>query len=259
MDLEIRKLSRPEEFEEVIGLQAQVWGLSPKDTMSPITLTALAQDYPRTGWVLGGYLGEEMVGFAVVIATSEPDLVYGHMLGVLKEYRDSGVGMQLNNHLFALLERQGVRRICWTFEPLESRNAHVYLNKLGGKAISYHRAHFYLEAGPDSGLPLDRFLFMLELGQRRDRSRELEPLAQALAAYPLALPGQVPEAEAVLVEIPPDLHGLLESDLAAAARFRADTRQVLEECLNARGMVADRLYSGQIEGQRRSFYRVRRA
>ncbi len=259
MRLDVRQLSRPEEFEQVIDLQNQVWGLPPRDTMSPITLTALAQEYPRTGWVLGGFLKGRMVSFAVVLTTSEPDLVYGHMLGVLNQFRDNGVGTRLQGRVFALLESQGVRRICWTFEPLESRNAHVYLNKLGGRAIAYHRAHFYLGEGLAQGLPLDRFLYKLEFAERRDRSQELEPLGQALAAYPLAEPGQVPEAEAVLVETPWNFQALLAIDPDAARRLRADTRQVFEECLNRRGMVVDRLYSGQVEGQRRSFYRVRRS
>ncbi|MBI4775479.1 MAG: hypothetical protein HY788_15120 [Deltaproteobacteria bacterium] len=56
MDFEIRELSRPDELEDVIKLQAVVGGLPPKDTMSPITLRVLTSDRPRTGWVSGAYL-----------------------------------------------------------------------------------------------------------------------------------------------------------------------------------------------------------
>lgn len=256
MSLEVRPLKRPQEIAQVIELQARVWGLSPRDTMSPITLTALSQDYPRTGWVLGGFVGERMVALAVIVATTEPGLVYGHMFGVLPELRDGGLGWQLLKATLALLERHGARRACWTFEPLEARNAHLYLNRLGGLALDYHQAHFHLEGDAGQGLPLDRFLYILELARRQDWSRRLEPLEQALATWPLAVAGQIPEAPALLVEIPPDLQALLASDPAAARRWRADTRQILEECLGARGMAADRLYGGLVRGRRRSFYRL---
>ncbi|MBI5523942.1 MAG: GNAT family N-acetyltransferase [Desulfarculus sp.] len=258
MILEVRPLKRPQEIAQVIELQARVWGLSPRDTMSPITLTALCQDYPRTGWLMGGFLDERMVALAVMIATTEPGLVYGHMLGVLPELRDGGLGRQLMEATLTLLERRGARRACWTFEPLEARNAHLYLNKLGGRAMDYHQAHFHLEGDAGQGLPLDRFLYILELARRQDWSRRLEPLEQALAAWPLAKAGHIPEAPMLLVEIPPDLQALLASDPAAALRWRAETRAILEECLGARGMAADRLYSGLLEGRRRCFYRLSR-
>ena len=92
MELEIRNLHSPEEMEELIRLQAIVGGLPPKDTMSPITLTALSMEKPRTGWVMGAFLQGRMVGFNLVMATTEPNLAYGHMLGVLPEYRDAGRG-----------------------------------------------------------------------------------------------------------------------------------------------------------------------
>lgn len=256
MSLEVRALKRPPEIAQAIEVQAQVWGLTPHDTMSPITLTALCQDYPRTGWLLGGFLEERLVGLAVIMATTEPGLVYGHMLGVLPEHQSGGLGWRLLRASLDLLERQGARRACWTFEPLEARNAHLYLNRLGGQAMDYHQDHFQL--GPDysHGLPLDRFLYILELARRQDHGRLLEPLEQALVTWPQARPGHIPEAPHLLLEIPPDLAGLLKSDPAAARRWRAHTRQVLEECLGARGMVADRLYSGQVAGRRRCFYRL---
>ena len=99
---------------------------------------------------------------------------------------------------------------------------------------------------------------MLDLHNVRNRSKELEPLAQALARYPVATPDHMPQADAVLVEIPPDIHGLIDKDPAAAGRFRMDTRRVLGEYLNERGMVAGRLYTGDIDGKRRSFYLVHR-
>lgn len=258
MNLEVRPLRRPQEIARAIELQAQVWGLAPRDTMSPITLTALCQDYPRTGWLLGGFLGERMVALAVILATTEPGLVYGHMMGVLPELRDGGLGWRLLKATLDLLARQGVRRACWTFEPLEARNAHLYLNRLGGRALDYHQAHFHLDGEAGQGLPLDRFLCVLELARRQDHAPRLETLEQALAAWPLAVAGHIPEASTLLVEIPPDLAGLLETDPALARRWRAETRQILEECLNARGMAADRLYSGLAQGRRRAFYRLSR-
>lgn len=254
MELEIRNLHGPEELEELIRLQAVVGSFPPKDTMSPITLIALSMEKPRTGWVMGAFLQGRMVGFNVAMATTEPDLAYGHMLGVLPEYRDAGAGNMMLHDIFELLRKENIQRYCFTYEPLEARNAHVYLNKIGGHAVLYHEAHFYLQEGIHKGLPQDRVLLMLDLHNVRNRSKELEPLSQALARYPVATPAHMPQADAVLVEIPPDIHGLIDKDPPAAKQFRMDTRRVLSEYINERKMVAGRLYTGDIDGTRRSFY-----
>ena len=256
MAFEIRELSHPDELKEVIKLQAMVGGLPPRDTMSPITLTALTMDRPRVGWVLGAFHDQKMISFIISLATAEPGAAYGHMLGVLKEYRDSSVGLQMLQRNFELFRQSGIFRVYTTFEPLESRNAYIYLNKLGGRGIAYKKAHYFIDSDLHRGMPQDRFLVELDLEYDPAQGRESASLEDVLDRYPIVSLGCMPEAQAVLVEIPGDLHRLQAEDSASALAWRMNTRAVFQEYMENRGMVAKEFSSDVLDGKRRSFYRL---
>jgi predicted GNAT superfamily acetyltransferase len=76
---------------------------------------------PRFGWLLSAFHKKKMVAFVVAFATAEPYTVFGHMLGVLPEYRDSKVGFTLLKRSFESYKESGMKKVCWTYEPLESR------------------------------------------------------------------------------------------------------------------------------------------
>src|SRR5207248_178956 len=63
--------------------------------------------------------------------------LHSHMTGVLSNCRDRGVGRMLK--LFQRDEAlsRGIRLIQWTFDPLELRNAHFNLNRLGAICRQY--------------------------------------------------------------------------------------------------------------------------
>jgi len=254
MDFEMREIQGPEEIDELIALQAAVYGLPPGDTMSPITLSALTQKYFRTGWVLGAFRNRKMVGFCIGLATAENGFVYGHMLGVLAEHRDSGLGNRLLKASFGLYRENGMGRVCWTYEPLEARNSHLYLNRLGGRCIRYLESHYHVDSGPYHGMPLDRFLVMLELSKMRDCGSELSSLEEALTRYPVATFDKRPDAGAVLLQIPGDFYALKAEDVSSARAWRMNTRTVLMDYVNQRGMAAEALFSDVQGGERRCYY-----
>lgn len=253
MEFEIRELRHPDELKEVVRLQALVGGLPPEDTMSPITLTALSIDRPRVGWVLGAYHGQKMISFLVALATAEPGAAYGHMVGVDPEYRDSRVGLQMLARNFDQFRRDGICKCYTTFEPLESRNAHIYINRLGGRGVAYKKEYYYIHSGLHQGMPQDRLLVALDVTHDPSGDTAISP-KEALDRYPVASPENMPEAPAVLLEIPGDLRRLQKEDPDAALAFRMDTRAVFEEYLENRGMAAEEFVSDLSNGKRRSFY-----
>ncbi len=254
MEFEIRKLSHPDELKDVIKLQAMVGGLPPGDTMSPITLTALTIDHPRVGWVLGAFHDQKMISFIIGFATAEPDAAYGHMLGVLQEYQNSSVGFQMLHRIFELFRKDGISRCYTTFEPLESRNAYIYVNRLGGHGIAYKKAYYYIDSGLHHGMPQDRLLVELDVEYEPAQGRGSASLEDVLDRYPIVSPESMPEAQAVLVEIPGDLRRLQEEDPASALAWRMNTRTVFEEYLDNRRMIAEEFFSDVLNGKRRSFY-----
>jgi len=253
VEFEIRELRHPEELKDVINLQAIVGGLPPADTMSPITLTALSIDGPRVGWLLGAYHDQKMIAFLVSLATAEPGAAYGHMLGVHPEYQNSSVGFQMLERNFEFFKEEGISRCYTTFEPLESRNAHIYINRLGGHGISYKKAYYYIDSGIHHGMPQDRLLVELDVNRGLTQNRETS-LEDILRRYPIAFPENMPDAEAVLLEIPGDLRRLQDEDPDSALAYRMSTRTVFEEYLENRGMVVEDFLSDVLNEKRRSFY-----
>jgi predicted GNAT superfamily acetyltransferase len=254
MDYEIRELTHPDELNELIELQAVVGGLPPRDTMSPITLSALTLDRPRVGWVLGAYADGKMICFIIGFPTAEPGLVLGHMLGVLPEYRNSGVGLQALRRVQELYRRDGFNRVCWTYEPLESPNAHLYISNLGAMCVHYKREHYFINEGLHAGMPQDRMLIELDMENPQPAGEHPPSLETVLQEYPSASVENMPDVPDVLVEIPGNLRRLQKEDAEAALAWRLTTRTIFEEYINNRGYVGYRFFTGVMDGQRRSFY-----
>jgi predicted GNAT superfamily acetyltransferase len=252
----IRPLTTQPEFEECAALQREVWGISEAEAMSSITMHALAMAYPRTGQLLGGFCGEQMVALMVCLAAFEPRTGYGHMLGVLPSHRDAGLGRSLMEESIKIFRDQGGRWYCFTFDPLESRNSHLYLNRQGARGIRFKPDAYGVSGAMHGGLPMDRLLARIDL----EASPQFPPpgLEQALQKYPIAVPDRMPEDEAVLVEIPVDIAALREENHEAALAASRSARLLFTEYITERGMVSCALVRGKQEGQPRSFHLLKR-
>ncbi len=110
---------------------------------------------------IGAFAAERMIGFVY----SLPGIKYGkpmqwsHMLGVIDEFRNQGVGYQLK-----LLQREravamGLDLIEWTFDPLQAMNAHLNFTKLGVVVEEYEENIYGDSTSPlHQGNPTDRFV-----------------------------------------------------------------------------------------------------
>jgi len=132
----VRKLETLEEFHCCVELQRQIWGEADLE-VEPATLFVVAAH--TGGQVLGAFEDGRLIGYtlAVVGLRNGTAYLHSHMTGVQNEYRDRGVGRMLK-----LFQRQealsrGIRLVQWTFDPLELRNAHFNLNRLGAICRQY--------------------------------------------------------------------------------------------------------------------------
>jgi predicted GNAT superfamily acetyltransferase len=141
-----------------VDLQKEVWGFTDADLI-PLRLFIVARKIG--GQVLGAFDGNELVGFALAIPGMRGGRAYlhSHMLAVRLAYRDSGVGRRIK-----LLQREdalacGYELIEWTFDPLEIKNAHINLNRLGAIARRYNINQYGTTMSPlHGGLPTDRLV-----------------------------------------------------------------------------------------------------
>src|SRR5271154_3929079 len=208
----VRKCSSIEEFHRCVALEKEIWGEEDLE-VEPVTLFVVAAE--TGGQVLGAFDGKRMVGFTLAVAGFREGTIFlhSHMTGVLDEYRDRGAGRALK-----LLQREealgrGIRLIVWTFDPLETRNAHFNLNRLGAIARKYLINLYGLTTSPlHLGLPTDRLFAEWELDSERVVAA-VEDLAKE------------PETASATIELPAELDVWKRSDMAAVAKAQARIRE----------------------------------
>jgi predicted GNAT superfamily acetyltransferase len=148
----IRPCEGFEELSACVQLQVEVWGYGDRDVVPRRVFIVSKQ---IGGQVMGAFdtslpgaspegNPENLVGFAMAlpgIMQGRPYL-HSHMLAVNPEYRNRGIGRRLK--LFQRDEalRRGIRRMEWTFDPLEIKNSFLNVAKLGA-IVRRYAVNFY--------------------------------------------------------------------------------------------------------------------
>src|SRR5579871_229746 len=145
--IEIRHLTTLEQFERCVVLQLEVWGYSDGDII-PRRVFVVAQRIG--GQVIGAFDGDMIIGFAMALPGYRDGYPYlhSHMLAVLPEYRNAGLGRRLKLAQRDDAIARGFDLMEWTYDPLEIKNAHLNIVRLGAIARRYMH-DFY---GPSTSL-----------------------------------------------------------------------------------------------------------
>ncbi|HEY1183330.1 MAG TPA: GNAT family N-acetyltransferase [Bryobacteraceae bacterium] len=155
--IDIRLLRDITQFAGVVELQKEIWGFDPIDLLPMRFLVVLDK---VGGHIFGAYDGDRLIAFCFAIPGVKPGptpYLHSHMLGVLPEYRDTGIGRRLKllQHEDALA--RGIGLIEWTFDPLELKNAFFNMERLGAVVRRYAENQYGITASPlHGGLPTDR-------------------------------------------------------------------------------------------------------
>ena len=215
-EINIRECTRVEEFDQCVRLQREAFGL-PDLELSPRRHLLVARS--AGGFTLGAFDGDRMVGFVLnQIAVrqnpetgAEESIGYSHMMAVAKEYQNRGVGARLKWAQRARVMSEGRRFIRWTWDPMQSRNAHFNLNRLGVVVRSYAENYYGTDYstttgkfGEQLGLDSDRLVAEWELDS---------PRVEAHARGETTEPSGEPEMSVV---IPTNWGALVREDPAAA-------------------------------------------
>ncbi|HYJ47831.1 MAG TPA: GNAT family N-acetyltransferase [Pyrinomonadaceae bacterium] len=230
-EIEIRECTTIEEFDRCTALQREAFAL-PDLEISPRRHLIVSRR--AGGWTLGAFAGEEMVGFVhhlVAVRGRDEIIGYSHMMAVAREFQNAGVGARLK---WAQRERalaQGRTFIKWTWDPMQARNAHFNLNRLGVTVRSYGE-NFYgtdyitIPGGKSDDVPIDsdRLFADWELDSKRVRA-----LAEGRGA-------EISETPAATIEIPSDWSALIKEDTGRARREQLRVRAEFAEAFGA-GLV----------------------
>lgn len=288
----IRRLESLDDLKRAEEVEREVWGLSDLDT-TPMTL-AIATKEAGSIWV-GAFDGVKLAGFAFGFLGMEHGqlIVHSHMLAIREPYRNLHLGYRLKlaqrERALALriddgrnhdnrspdardlraneLRTNGLRinEMTWTFDPLQSRNAHLNFAKLGVVSESY-KVDFY---GPETSSVLhrnstDRLWVTWPLTSRRVQERLLGKDSRAMMTDALSTltplirfngdgkPARTDLAAAVgrqriAIEIPSDIGDVERKDSASAKEWRKETRWAFTEALKAGFFVAE--FCRKVRGQ----------
>lgn len=227
----VRECTTIEEFDRCVQLQREAFGL-PDLELSPRRHLIVSRR--AGGWTLGAFAGDRMVGFVHHLAAVRGNEIFGysHVMAVAKDYQNKGVGARLK---WAQRQRalgEGRTFIKWTWDPMQARNAHFNLNRLGAMVDSYGDNFYGLDYDVDQtatqpGLPSDRLIATWKLSS---------PRVVALAAGAVAPVEVKPVAT---VGIPAEWNALVKQDAARArdeqARVRAEFKKALAQQLICAG------------------------
>jgi predicted GNAT superfamily acetyltransferase len=232
----IRECTTVEEFDRCVRLQREAFGL-PDTELSPRRNLIVARS--AGGWTLGAFAGERMVGFVLnqVAVRRAPETGaeeicgYSHMMAVAKDFQNRGVGARLKWAQRARALTEGRRFIRWTWDPVQARNAHFNINRLGVTVRSYAANYYGTDYstvtgkfGEPLGLDSDRLVAEWRLDSPRVEAR-----ARGERPEPFGEP-------AATVEIPSNWGALVREDAEAARRELARVRSEFQTAFAA-GLV----------------------
>jgi predicted GNAT superfamily acetyltransferase len=230
-EIQVRKCEKLEEFQCCVELQRQIWGEADLE-VEPVTAFVVAAH--TGGQVLGAFDGGHMIGYTLAVVGLRQGVSYlhSHMTGVLRDYRDRGVGRMLK--LFQRDEAlsRGIRLIQWTFDPLELRNAYFNLNRLGAICREYLPNLYGVTTSPlHRGLATDRLLVEWRLDSAR-----VVAATQNLARDPEEAPASI--------ELPAELERWQEENAPEIQKVQAMMREEFTKWF-AKGYAAVALRAGR--------------
>jgi len=254
-----RDLKTLDEYAAVVDLEREIWGPGYDD---PVPVPILAVSVLRGGILIGAFDGpstgsgpsraesrdgDRLIGFVYSlpgIKGGKPTQ-WSHMLGVVDQFRNDGIGYKLK-----LLQRErtiamGVELVEWTYDPMQAMNAHLNFAKLGVVVEEYEENVYGASSSPlHRGNPTDRFVAEWHVAaphveRRLNRSGSMvirtEEIAEAPRVNRLAPAGEWQScadvnvdlsAQRVLVDIPMGFTDMLSRAPDLALAWRMATRRI---------------------------------
>jgi len=224
-EISIRECVSIDDFQQCMELERAVFDDADIDIM-PVRLYMISKNCNAPTFGAFTETGR-LIGFVhTSLALIDGHIMYhSHLAGVVEAMRHKDIGYRLKlaqrDHAIAA----GVPLIFWTFDPLQSRNAHFNINKLGAIIRSY-KINYYGEGVSslfESHLPSDRVIAEWWI-----RSPHVESV----------LAGNPPRVEepTTTVEIPDEINAVRATSLDEHRTWRLRVREHFMQAL-AQGSI----------------------
>lgn len=224
-DIAIRLLTAREEFAEAVELQRTIWGFAELDLL-PVRLFIVASKVG--GHAFGAFDDtrpdqNKMVAFCLAIPGLKPGgkfYLHSHMLGVIEQYRNYGLGRRLKLAQRDDALERGVDLIEWTFDPLELKNAFFNIERLGAVVRRFVFNQYGVTPSVFQGsLPTDRCIAEWQIASPR--------VAGLLSGSPVERPLPVEK-----IEVPNAIGDWKRADPARARETQALVSSLFDKYLS---------------------------
>lgn len=266
--IEIRLLKNVDEARQCELVQTQVWG-GPS-----ITREAMTAIQKYGGALIGTLIDGKVVGFiCAFLARYHGHLAHwSHMMGVEAKYRDQGFGFKMKMVHRQVALDQGLKSICWTVDPLQSRNARLNISRLGAIPEEYvPDVYGRFPSVLEKGLPSDRWVMNWRIATARVEARlrgETPPFRPGLPrvnetrlnalGFPQNRTIRLDLTQRhLLVETPAQTDMMRSQALPLARRWRLEARRIFQHYL-ARGYRVEDFFPPQPATEGRCLYLLRR-
>jgi predicted GNAT superfamily acetyltransferase len=260
----IRELESFEDLSKLQAVEREVWGLVDEDVL-PLTIAIACK--AAGNLFIGAFDKERLAGFAFGFFGREhgQTTIHSHMLAVLERYRHLNLGFHLKQAQRERAQAMGIQEMNWTYDPLQSRNAHFNFAKLGVVADTY-KIDFY---GPETSSILHRngtdrlwARWLLNSRRVRDRVAGKDSRTETLDALRHLAPlvrfdgsGRPVRAELseslarqrVSIEIPGNILEVEQADAGLAREWRDASRWAFTEAIKVGFFVSE--FCRTIRGQ----------
>lgn len=273
-DFQLRRLQKPEEFRALEELQRSV---GPTEEPGPTPLLRAVQD--NGGLVVGAFAEIYLAGFSAGFLGWDGEKLYhySYQTTVRPEYQNHRLGFRLKLYQRDEMLRQGLEQIRWTFDPLLSRNAFLFVHRLGAVPDRY-LVHYFGRLGSESAeeVETDRVRAVWTIGdpavaarieaKAPDRAADEARFAAStpvveteLDDHGLRVPTAVqePSAPSAHLEIPFDLALIREHSPGNVRSWRHATRDAFRAAFDT-GYVIDDFAVVSPNHERRSVYFLRK-
>jgi predicted GNAT superfamily acetyltransferase len=233
----IRHIESYQELEAVGRLQLETWGEEFIDMVPPAILLVTQ----KIGGIVAGAFdaSDQLVAFVYGLPGHRHghSIHWSHMLAVKTGWRGKGIGRELKLFQRDFALAQGVRRMHWTYDPLEKLNANLNLNRLGALPGEY-ACDLYGD-GESSTLyrtiGTDRFIVTWHLEEEDRRAHlqrfhalDLQAPLPAVITESLQFRPAVENSEGVRIEIPGSIQQVKKEAPERARAWRRATRDAFQ-------------------------------
>ncbi len=236
MSLVISPVTTMDDARAIGSIAIAAWGSGPLDAVPDHMIITIAR---YSGVVLIGKLDNVPVTFCLSFLAQDANGElhhHSHIAATLPAHWGKGYASQIKRAQADAVLAQGIKRMTWTYDPLEVRNARLNLHKLGAVCNTYKpNVYGEMRDAINIGLDTDRFQVDWHLPHSAAAPRftttdpipTLNPVTVNQAGF-IVPPDQytIPAAKTLRVVVPPSIYDIKTTDLPLGIAWREHTRDV---------------------------------